>query len=480
MHAGEASRPASKLGLVVSCVVAAAAAAWAQGCASKGSGPPSGGSGGVVAGAGGGAGETGAGGSGPGGAAATGGAGGSVSSGGGGDPGPGTGGAVATGGVTGSGGVGGGVGGSPGVLAPTSLAVRFANAVMTRWPDPKSITLANAWEYNHGIVLRGIEQVYRHTGDARYLAYIQRYADEFVSAAGVVSLPAEHSFDNIQPSVLLPFLYQQTGAAKYRIAADQIRARYDTIPRNADGGFWHKQIYPNQMWLDGAYMALPFLARYGATLGTCGAFCNDTVAQQLLLVGNHVRDPATGLLYHAWDDSAAGAKAPWANAGTGRSPVVWGRAMGWYAMALVDILGDLPASHVSRGDLLGLLTGMASALQATQDPASGLWFQVVDQGARSDDWTETSGTGMLVYALKVAVDRGYIASSYLTVASRGWQALQTKVTTDIAGTPTITGAVQGMGVQVDYAGYINQLPTLSNSPHGLCAILLAASEMEAR
>ena len=351
---------------------------------------------------------------------------------------------------------------------------------MARWPDPQNITMAPAWEYNHGIVLRGIEQVYRHTGDTRYLTYIRRYADEFVSAAGVVSIPADHSFDNIQPSVLLPFLFQQTGAANYHVAADQIRARYDTIPRNADGGFWHKQIYPNEMWLDGVYMGLPFLMRYGTTFGTCGTFCIDTAVQQALLVANHVRDPATGLLYHAWDDSASGLKAVWASAITGRSPVVWGRAMGWYAMALVDMLPDIPDGYAGRSDLIAILAGIAAGLQTTQDPATGLWFQVVDQGSRTDDWTETSGSAMFVYALKVAVDRGYIASTYMAVADRGWQALQDKVTTDASGTPTITGAVQGMGVQVDYAGYINQLPTLSNSPHGLCAILLAASEMEAR
>ena len=275
------------------------------------------------------------------------------------------------------------------MLASSSLAVRFANAVMARWPDPQNITMTPAWEYNHGIVLRGIEQVYRHTGDARYLTYIRRYADEFINASGqflnaggMSTLPTDHSFDNIQPSVLLPFLFQQTSAAKYHTAADTIRARYDTIPRNPDGGFWHKQIYPNEMWLDGVYMGLPFLMRYATTFGTCGTFCADTVVAQALLVANHVRDPATGLLYHAWDDSAAGAKAAWADPTTGRSPSVWGRAMGWYAMALVDMLPDIPADHAGRSDLLTILTGMASAIRATQDTTTGLWFQVVDQGAQ--------------------------------------------------------------------------------------------------
>lgn len=403
----------------------------------------------------------------------------------------GSGGGIGSGGANGSGG-GNGSGGKPGdggvpdagsdagvSLAANSLAVRFANAVMSRWPDPSNITSTAGWEYNHGIVLRGIEQVYRRTSDARYLAYIKKYADANVSDSGVVNIPSAHSFDNIQPSVLLPFLFQQTGTAKYQLAADNIRARYDSIPRNADKGFWHKQTYPNQMWLDSIYMGEPFLARYGAVFGTCGSFCGDTVVEQITLIAQHVRDATTGLLYHAWDDSAAGQKAAWADATTGRSSVIWDRALGWYAMALVDTLGDLSATQSGRSDMLTLLTSLAAGLKATQDSATGLWFQVVDQGSKSDDWLETSGSGMFVYALKVAVDRGYIDASYLAVATQGWQGLQTKVTTDSGGLPTINGAVQGMGVQTNYAGYINQT-TLANSPHGLCAILLAASEMEAR
>src|ERR1044071_3143404 len=248
-----------------------------------------------------------------------------------------------------------------------------------------------------------MEQGHRHTRDARYLAYIQRYIDSFVSNTGVVNRPAQHSFDNIQPAVLLPFLYQETGAAKYKTAADNMRAVYDSIPRNAERGYWHKQTYPNQMWLDSIYMGMPFLMRYGATFGTCGNFCNDTVGEQVLLLAAHVRDTSTGLLYHAWDDSAAGMKAAWANATTGRSPAVWGRALGWYAMSLVDMLPDLPAGS-NHDMLLSILQGLAVGLKNTQDANTGLWFQVVDQGSMSSNWIESSGSGMFVYALKVGVD----------------------------------------------------------------------------
>ncbi|HVY36766.1 MAG TPA: glycoside hydrolase family 88 protein, partial [Polyangia bacterium] len=365
-----------------------------------------------------------------------------------------------------------------GSLAPVTWAVRLADAVLARWPDPADLTSTAGWEYNHGIVLRGLQQVWSHTCDPRYVAYIQKYADENVSAAGAVNIPAAHSFDNIQPSVLLPFLFQRTALAKYRIAADQIRARYATIPTNADGGFWHKQAYPNQMWLDSIYMGQPFLARYGAVFGTCGSFCSDTIFKQMLLLAAHVRDPATGLLYHAWDDSPAGKKASWADPATGRSPVVWDRALGWYTMALVDMLPDLPAGP-NRDSLLSILSGIAAGLKATQDPATGLWFEVVDQGSHSDDWVESSGSGMFVYALKVAADSGFIDASYLSVAARGWQGLQTKITVDAGGLASVSGAVQGVTVMGNYAGYVNQ-KTLTNSSHGLCGMLLAASEMEAR
>jgi unsaturated rhamnogalacturonyl hydrolase len=384
----------------------------------------------------------------------------------------------------GSGGVGGGggAGGRGGALASSSLAVRFANAVLSRWPDPINITSPPGWEYNHGIVLRGIEEVWQHTGDARYLQYIQRYTDQFVSANGTVSISdsANHSFDNLQPSIFLPLLYQQTGMAKYKTAADSIRARYDTIPRNADRGYWHKQTYPNQMWLDSIYMGMPFLMRYATVFGSCGAFCPDTVVEQITLLTQHVRDTSTGLLYHAWDDSPTN-KAAWANATTGRSPSVWGRALGWYAMSLVDLIPDLPAG-AQRDELVTVLQGLASALKNTQDATTGLWFQVVDQGSRTDNWLESSGSGMFVYSLKVAVNHGYIDASYLTVAQRDWQGMMSKVTMDASGTPSIAGAVKGMGVQNNYAAYVatTMMPLLTNSSHGLCAILLAASEMEAQ
>jgi unsaturated rhamnogalacturonyl hydrolase len=158
--------------------------------------------------------------------------------------------------------------------------------------------------------------------------------------------------------------------------------------------------------------------------------------------------------------------------------VVWDRSLGWYAMAIVDLLPDLPAG-ADATQLQSILAGIAAALKSTQDPATGLWFQVVDQGSKSDDWVETSGSGMFVYFLKRAVSLGYIDSSYLTVANKGWTGLQTKITGATGASPTITDTVVGLSVLGSYAEYINQ-STASNSPHGLCGAMLAAAEMEAQ
>jgi unsaturated rhamnogalacturonyl hydrolase len=362
-------------------------------------------------------------------------------------------------------------------LAPTSLAVAFANSVLARWPNPESLSgTTPAWEYNAGIVLHGIEEVYRRTSDARYLAYIKQYVDDFVDGTGNVNMPAAFSFDNMQPAVLLPFLWQETGQAKYKTAASNIRAIFDTIPKNAAGGFWHKETYPNQMWLDGIYMGEPFLARYGAVFDCDGeTFCFDTATFQIALLASHAQTaPTTGLLYHAWDDSEA---ATWANPTTGLSPEVWGRGQGWFAMALVDVLGYMPDGYAGRSQLLTILQNLAAGLKATQDPATGLWYEVVDMGSRSDDWLETSGSGMYVYALRVAVDRGYIDSSYMATANAGWAGLQSRVTMDAVG-PVIGGAVEGLDPQATYAGYVNA-SRLSDSTQGECAILLAAAAMGA-
>jgi len=352
---------------------------------------------------------------------------------------------------------------------------QMADAVIRRNPTPR-------WVYEEGTMLDGLTAEWRSSSDEKYFDYVKQTVDGLINEDGTIKgfKSDAHSLDNLEMGRAALMLYRETKDKKYETVARFVRAQLDDQPRTPSGGFWHKAIYPNQMWLDSIYMGEPFLMRYATAIGTCGSSCADTVFKQTLLIAQHVRDTNTGLLYHAWDGST-GTKATWANATTGRSPSVWGRALGWYAMSLVDLLPDLPAGS-QRDQLLAIFQGLAVGLKNTQDATTGLWFQVVDQGAMSNDWLESSGSGMFVYALKVGVTRGYLDASYLPVAQKGWTGMMSKVTGSTGNMPSITGAVKGMGVQNNYAAYVatTLMPLLTDSPHGLCSILLAASEMEAQ
>ena len=354
------------------------------------------------------------------------------------------------------------------------LAVRLADGVLARWPDANAIS-NKGFEYNTGIVLRGIAEVYRQTRDPRYLAYIRAWVDRYLRADGSIDLgddSAGHNLDRIQPGNLVLLLFDETGDPRYARAARFLRARFDAFPRNAAGGFWHKQKYPDEMWLDGIYMAEPYLVRYGLTFAE-PAFCFDTAVAQALLVAEHTR-AGGGLFRHAWD---ADRNAAWADPTTGVSPEVWGRAMGWYAMALVDILGDLPPEHPGYATLADLLREVAGGIRRTQDPATGLWFQVMDKGERPENWLETSASAMFVYALQRGVALGLLAPEYAATTHRGWSGLLTRVVEDAEGLPVVEGTVEGMSVQRTLEGYLEK-KRHANYPHGLCGMLLAASAME--
>ncbi|MFI5197501.1 MAG: glycoside hydrolase family 105 protein [Thermoanaerobaculia bacterium] len=359
--------------------------------------------------------------------------------------------------------------------AEKPLAVRLADSVLSRWPDPSGIG-NRGWEYNSGIVLAGIAEVFRHTRDPHYLAYIRRYVDTYLRPDGSLDFGEDsggHNLDRFQPGVLVLFLYEETREGKYERAARWLRGRFDTFPRNALGGFWHKQKYPNEMWLDGIYMAEPFLVGYGLLFGE-PKFCFETAVAQATLVGAHTRVPGTGLFRHAWD---ADCNAAWADPATGVSPEVWSRAMGWYVMALVDVLEKLPVDQPGRSKLRELLREAAGGIQRTQDPKTGLWFQVTDKPAQPGNWLETSASGMFVYALKRSVDRSDLGAGFLATANRGWTGLLSRVTEDSEGRPVVEGTVEGISVQKDFAGYVGRR-RLANSPHGLCGLLLASSAME--
>jgi unsaturated rhamnogalacturonyl hydrolase len=336
------------------------------------------------------------------------------------------------------------------------------------------------WDYVAGVVLLGIHRVGERTGDQRFAHYVKRNIDRFVQPDGTIATydVEEFTLDQINEGKLLFPLYRHTGDVRYRMAADRLREQLRRHPRTKEGGFWHKKTYPHQMWLDGLYMAAPFFAQYARDFDEPAAF--DDVTRQLLLMARHARDPRTGLLYHGWDESRAES---WADPETGLSPAFWGRAMGWYAMALVDVLDFLPAAHRDRPELVRVLQDVARAVRGVQDPVSGLWYDVLDQPNRAGNYHEASASSMFVYALAKGARRGWLADDFRDVASRGFDGIvRDLITVDREGLVSLhqVVSVSGLGGKQKRSGtfayYISE-PVVSNDPKGVGAFILAAAEL---
>ena len=371
---------------------------------------------------------------------------------------------------------------SPALPAPAaSSATRMVESVIARAPS----VLTDRWEYDTGLVLRGIEQVALKTKNMAALAYIKRTIDGLIDASGTIKgyQKGDYNIDQINMGRVLFRLWAETQGKdknRYRKAIETLRSQMRTHPRTEDGAFWHKKIYPHQMWLDGVYMASPFLAEYAATFHEPTLF--DDVAKQILLAEEHMRDASTGLLYHGWDEQK---KERWADPKTGRSPQFWGRAMGWYTMAVVDVLEWLPQEHPQRQAILGVLERLAPAIARVQDRATGVWWQLLDQPGRPGNYRESSASSMFVYALSKAVRSGWLDKAvYGKVALRGYQGLWREfVELDANGQIDLKNVckVAGLGGNpyrdASYE-YYTSTEVVNNDPKGVGAFLLAAVENE--
>ncbi len=356
-------------------------------------------------------------------------------------------------------------------------SVRMAESVMRQKP-----VLSERWHYEVGVMLRAFEELWYRTGESRYLDYIRTNIDRFVTPEGAIRTydKKEYNLDQINTGKLLFLLYEQTGAERYRRAIDTLRDQLRHHPRTSEGGFWHKQIYPYQLWLDGVYMMGPFLVRYGVTFDDAEAI--DETIHEILLVARYLRDPRTGLYYHGWDEKR---QQIWADSITGRSANFWGRGMGWYAMALVDVLDFLPAGHPDRPAIIQLLQDLAEAVARVQDPVTGLWYQVLDQPAYPGNYLEASASSMFVYALAKGVRKGYLPAQYVEVAQRGYRGLvKHLVSVDPDGTVHLNQicAVAGLGGPQQRDGSITYYlsePVVSDDPKGVGPFMLASLEIEA-
>jgi unsaturated rhamnogalacturonyl hydrolase len=368
-----------------------------------------------------------------------------------------------------------------GDMAAGQLPKEMSETVMNIWKDSFSLDNKPAkWTYDQGVILKGIEGLWNMTGDGSYFKYLQKCMDFFVDKDGNIKTYKKDEFnlDNVNNGRILLLLFKVTNDEKYWKAATLLRDQLKDQPRTSEGGFWHKKIYPSQMWLDGLYMAEPFYAEYAATSHDDAAF-ND-IAKQFILMEKYTRDSKTGLLYHAWDESK---QQKWADPVTGHSPNFWGRAMGWYGMALVDVLDYFPADHPQRKELLAILNRFATAIIKTQDAKTDLWWDVLNFPGKGKNYLEASASSMFVYTLAKAVRKGYLAPSYLIAAKKGYHNIVEKFIVIQNGQINLYGTVKVSGLggnpyrDGSYEYYTGE-PVIVNDPKGIGAFIQAANEME--
>ena len=463
------------------------------------------------------------------------------------------------------------------------IGVTVANYMIARWPnlqledstctDCFSLNYALAvpgpspkyWEYTNGVPLFGIQKLFEKTNNAAYYNYVKQWVDHYVADDGTINYgtpPTQTAKkndpqiqDTMQPATLLFQLYETTGDAKYLNAMTNARAVFDTILQNSAGAFWHKPNYARQQWLDAIYMSEPFITRYGALYADAvkpgdAAACFQTSTTQIKLADAVTFDAPKKLYRHGWNGDEAhdwtlnlpnpitGAlmgcglcavnKTP-PLTGTRVSPILWSRSIAWYLTGTVDVLEYLPQDHPDRAKLEAIVANIAEGLKTYQDPATGLWFQIIDamdgpvpaeggypgEGiAAQPNWTETSASALFVYSLKKAMRLGILRDKYNSVAKKGWAGVKTRVVID-GDQVTIKDTVVGMSLAGTWNAYVNASPSSDvanginpaggaectaggfggttfksppltcryayrrdNVPQGFGAVMLAASEME--
>lgn len=362
------------------------------------------------------------------------------------------------------------------------LYIQMADSELERNPDPRLIDFRDKpkWEYTNGLMCSAFLKVWRETNDQKYFKYVKAYADSMITEdADILTYKkTDYNIDRVNPGKFLIELYKETGEEKYKMAIDTLRDQMRHHPRTSEGGFWHKKIYPYQMWLDGLYMGSPFLAQYALEFNEPELF--DDVYNQVYLIDKYTWIEEEGLYYHAWDESR---EQQWANKETGRAPRSWGRAMGWFAMALVDMLDFFPEDHPKRPELLAIHKKMADAIVAHQQE-SGLWWQVLDMPDVEGNYLEGSVSSMFTYFLLKSVNKGYLKGEFLSAGKKGYEGiLDSLIKQNEDGTVSLTQVcgVAGLGGDpyrdgsFDY--YVNEI-IRDNDPKGVGPFIMAGIEYE--
>jgi unsaturated rhamnogalacturonyl hydrolase len=359
-------------------------------------------------------------------------------------------------------------------------SVRMANSVISRSDSLiYYVDRSPKWAYDVAFLGMAIDRL--GNVDPKYSKYMETWVNHFVKPDGSVIdyRLKEYNLDRIYPGRNVITVYNRNPEQKYRIALDNFIEQLKTHPKTNSGGYWHKNIYPWQMWLDGIYMASTFMAQYAKEFKAPQWF--DVATTQTKMIYEKTLDPNSGLLLHAWDESRT---QKWCDPVTGQSHYPWSRAMGWYILAIEDILEYLPENHPERASLIAILQKTCDALVKVRDPKTGIWFQVLNQGGREGNYLEGSGSAMYAYAFARGAHKGYLDKKYLDIAHSAFDGiLKELITVDNKGFITMRNICGGCGLggnpyrDGSYEYYVNE-KRVDNDTKGVAPFIMAAIELD--
>ena len=327
-------------------------------------------------------------------------------------------------------------------IAQNHFAERTGKGFIDRYSDPDDIHLLyneNSFSWQSGYVMFAMEYLWKLTGDPVYFNYIRKYVDQHVDKDGNVHEFEAVDLDNFVSGYAILFMYEQTGEERYAKAIEKIRRGFDDYPRLDNGMFYHARSIP-QTWVDGVFMGQIFTARYARTMKHPEDF-SEVVRQ---ITGSAALcDDGNGLLHHAWDPS-------------GKSSNIWSEGMGWVAVLLADVFDYLPMDYPGADKVMDILRRMCSGLKGCQDQKTGMWCQVVDRPSAPGNWNETSGTGMFIYLLQSAINRGFIPKEeYQPVVDRAYAGIIRKAVVNADGFINLLDC-SSIGLMRSYEEYISQ------------------------
>lgn len=376
-------------------------------------------------------------------------------------------------------------------LAQQPYSVRMIRSEMKRNPDATYLDGRNGerkWNYTTGLELKSFLDAARRYDMPEVVQYVRDWADTMATENGEVYKykKSNYNVDHICPARIYFDLHDMFGDQdkRYRRVTRMIREQIDSQPRTKSGEFWHKQVYPHQVWLDGFYMALPFYAeytkRYAPKEQRDSLFAD--IVHQFTAGAENTFDPATGLYRHAWDESRS---MFWCDPETGLSQHAWGRATGWFAIALVEVLDYLPKQHPGRQALIDQLNYFLEVLPKWADPQTGMWYQVLDCPGREGNYQEATCSIMFVYAFLKGLRMGYIDDSHRDyILGLYPKFIDRFIRENEDGTISMTDccAVGGLGGKQmrmgDFAYYLSE-PIIENDCKGVGPFIWASLEWEA-